>query len=136
MIQSVDSVRLAGEISKRSAAAGVNTDILIEVNIGGEEAKTGLEPSLLFETADEICSMPSIRLRGVMTVPPVCGSETQVRKYFEKTRLLYEDLRSRHIENAEIDTLSMGMSADYVPAILEGATIVRVGSKLFGARRY
>lgn len=136
MIQSVDSVSLAREISRQSVLHNKETDILIEVNIGDEEAKTGLPVEMLFDTASEISEMDGIRIKGLMCVPPICDDETTVRKYFEKTRLLNEELKSFLKDKEDISVLSMGMSSDFVSAILEGSTLVRVGSSLFGMRRY
>lgn len=136
MIQSVDSVSLAREISRQSALHKKETDILIEVNIGDEDAKTGLPVEMLFETAAEISEMEGIRIKGLMCVPPICDDEKTVRAFFEKTRLLNEDLKGFLKDKEDISVLSMGMSSDFVPAILEGSTLVRVGSSLFGMRRY
>ena len=136
MIQSVDSLPIASEIARRSTEQGVVTDILLEVNIGGEESKTGLPSEEAEETAFAVTEMSGIRLKGFMTVPPVTESEAEARKYFEKMNVLYLDAKEKLKDRAAIDTLSMGMSADFVPAILEGATLVRVGSALFGQRRY
>lgn len=136
MIESVDSVSLAQEISRQAGLNGHSMDVLLEVNIGGEEAKTGIALDALSETAAEIAEMPGVNIKGLMCVPPICETVDEDRKYFEKTRLLYEDLSSALKDKADFSILSMGMSADYVPAILEGANLVRVGSALFGARRY
>ncbi|MBR3768389.1 MAG: YggS family pyridoxal phosphate-dependent enzyme [Clostridia bacterium] len=136
MIQSVDSVSLAEEISRQAVKHEKEMDILLEVNIGDEEAKTGMPIGLLKESACEIAEMPGIKIKGLMCVPPICENDDEARRYFEKTRLLYEDLKVPLKGKSELSVLSMGMSSDFVPAILEGATIVRVGSSLFGARRY
>lgn len=136
MIQSLDSVSLADEISLRAGNAGLIMDVLLEVNIGSEISKTGLPYDEVLEKAAEISEKPNLRIRGLMAVPPICENETQVRRYFEKMRGLSEELKSRIRTDTVPDVLSLGMSSDYVPAILEGATLVRVGSALFGARRY
>lgn len=136
MIQSVDSVSLAKEISRCAVLSGVNMKILLEVNIGAEEAKTGLPVEMLFETACEIAEMPSVQIKGLMCVPPVCENENQARGYFEKTRILYEDMKGYLGNKAEIEVLSMGMSSDFEAAILEGSNLIRVGSSLFGKRIY
>ncbi len=135
-IQSVDSLSLAEEISRQAERAGVTMDVLLEVNIGDESSKTGLPADALGRTGDAIAQMPGIRVRGLMSIPPVCGDPEEARPYFEKTRRLFEALAGAFGKPPYFDTLSMGMSADYVQAILEGATLVRVGSALFGARRY
>lgn len=136
MIQSLDSVSLADEISLRAGNAGLTMDVLLEVNIGSEISKTGLPFDEVLEKAAEISEKPNLCIRGLMAVPPICETETQVRRYFEKMRELSEELKSRTKTGTVPDVLSLGMSSDYVPAILEGATLVRIGSALFGARRY
>lgn len=136
MIQSLDSVSLADEISLRAGAANVTMDVLLEVNIGSELSKTGFAYEETLERAAEISEKPNVRIRGLMAVPPVCETEAEVRRYFEKMRLLSENLKAGLKTEIVPDVLSLGMSSDYVPAILEGATLVRVGSALFGARRY
>ncbi len=136
MIQSVDSVSLAKEISRQAVMNELTMDCLLEVNIGGEDSKSGISPDDLFELSSEITELPGIRLRGLMCIPPVCDSEGAVRKYFEQTRRLFEDMRSKLYNKEEITVLSMGMSSDFVPAVLEGSTLVRVGSALFGERQY
>lgn len=135
MIESVDSVELAREISKRSILAGTTTDILLEVNIGREEAKTGFDYDEALERASEISELENVRIRGFMAVPPICEGD-EVRKYFAKMNTLYMDTKSKLGNGSLIDTLSLGMSADFEDAIKEGSTLVRVGSALFGARRY
>ena len=135
MIESVDSVELAREISKRSILAGTTTDILLEVNIGREEAKTGFDYDEALERASEISELENVRIRGFMAVPPICEGD-EVRKYFAKMNTLYMDSKSKLGNGSLIDTLSLGMSADFEDAIKEGSTLVRVGSALFGARCY
>lgn len=134
MIESVDSISLAEEISKRALLSGKVMDILIEVNIGEEVAKTGLPLGQLEQTVDAIMKMDGIRLRGFMTVPPVCDTPDEARPYFAQMKQLF-DVYCEKV-GANFDTLSMGMSSDYAVAIEEGANLVRVGSSLFGARRY
>lgn len=131
MIESVDSESIAQEISKQSANAGLITDILLEVNIGEEDAKTGFRANELAESAEYISGLSGIRVRGLMAVPPVCEKAGEVRRYFDLVRNLYDKLG-----NGSWDTLSLGMSADYYEAILSGSTLVRIGSALFGQRRY
>lgn len=135
MIHSVDSVHLAEEINRRAAQHGIIMDILTEINIGGEQTKGGITA----ESAGEFCSrtaeLPNIRLRGLMTIPPAGCSES----VFAKMRELFERLKvenAHNRENARFDTLSMGMSGDYEAAIKYGATIIRIGSGLFGYRKY
>lgn len=135
MIQSVDSLSLIDEISRQGRMHNKTMEILLEVNIGEEDAKTGLPVELLSECAHKAAETEFIRLKGLMCVPPVCD-ENEARRYFEKTRRLYEDTDSALRGKAELSVLSMGMSSDFVPAIYEGATLVRVGSRLFGERQY
>jgi pyridoxal phosphate enzyme (YggS family) len=135
-IQSVDSLRLAQEISRVCQKQNKSMDVLLEVNIGGEMQKSGIAPELLEELYDQTMALPMLRVRGLMTIPPVCETETQVRKYFSQMRQLFLDIQAKKSDNVYIDCLSMGMSQDYEAAILEGATMVRAGSSLFGARSY
>ena len=135
-IQSVDSLSLAREISRQAGQRGKTMDVLLEVNIGAEESKTGFPPDELLQAGEEIAALEGVRIRGVMAIPPVCETEREVRTYFAKARGLYDSLGQRLGPRAAVDTFSVGMSADYVPAILEGATLVRIGSALFGPRRY
>lgn len=136
MIQSVDSVKLANEISKRSQAAGVTTDCLIEVNIGDEDSKTGLDVSLLSQTIEEISALPSIRIKGLMTIPPICDNDAQLSEYFSRMNEIFIDIRDKKLDNIDMSILSMGMSGDYETAVRFGSNLVRVGSAIFGPRLY
>ncbi len=136
MIQSVDSVKLAKEISKRSEMAGITTDCLIEVNIGGEESKTGIDGAFLDELICEVSEMKSIKIKGLMTIPPICEDERQLNKYFSKMHRIFIDIRDKKLDNVNMTVLSMGMSSDYENAVLSGSTLVRVGTYLFGQRIY
>ena len=136
LIQSVDSVKLAKEVSNQSEKRNITTDILIEVNIGDEESKSGVNPDRVVELLDEIKSFNNIKVRGLMSIPPVCDSKQKISEFFSKMNNIFIDIKSKNIDNISMDVLSMGMSADYYEAILEGATMVRVGSSLFGARVY
>ena len=139
MINSVDSIHLAEEINKRAGNAGLVMDILIEINVGEEETKTGIQAEELMDLAKKITdTCENVRLRGVMCIPPY-GEDPEVsRKYFRETRELFEKLQQLGLpeDRALIDTLSMGMSGDYETAVEEGSTIVRVGSAIFGKRNY
>lgn len=136
LIQSVDSVKLAKEISKQSVKNNVHTDVLVEVNIGMEESKSGVLPENLHELLDEIKDFENISVKGLMTIPPICDSKQKISKFFTKMNNIFIDISSKNIDNISMDILSMGMSADYYEAILSGANMVRVGSSLFGARNY
>ena len=134
MIQSVDSERLALEIARISKEQDVKTDILIEVNIGKEKNKSGALPENLEELFYIISQIDGIRVRGLMAIPPICQKKSETRKYFSYMYKLFIDIRDKKLDNINMDVLSMGMSADYEEAILEGATMIRVGSALFGKR--
>lgn len=132
LIHSVDSLRLAEEISRRSERLGIKTGVLIEVNIGGEATKSGCTPQELPKLLEETAKLPGIEVRGLMTIPPPMTDEGAQEALFEKTRLLYED--SKRV--CPMRVLSMGMSGDYEQAIAHGSTMVRIGSALFGPRVY
>ena len=110
-------------------------DVLTEVNIGCEWSKTGFAYDEITERSLAVDQLPGVNVRGFMAIPPVCETEDEARGYFEKTRRLFEDAKPL-FNKPDFDTLSMGMSADYAAAVLEGSTLVRVGSALFGRRRY
>jgi len=136
MIQSVDSLRLAGEIAKRSLEAGVTTRILCEVNIGREENKSGILPEECGEFVAALSEIKGIELSGLMTMAPVCETKDEYKKYFEKTYAIYLDFFRNKGHNKIETVLSMGMSDSYEAAIEEGASMVRVGSSIFGRRIY
>lgn len=136
LIQSVDSVKLAREIAKCSQRLGIVTDVLVEVNIGGEENKSGVKPEEAKALLREISQIQGILVKGLMAIPPICEKNSEIRRYFTAMRKLFIDIRGENIDNITMDILSMGMSSDYMEAIEEGATMVRVGSSLFGARSY
>ncbi len=132
LIESVDRGNLAGQINQKAEARAVVQDILIQVNIGAESQKGGITGEDLDSFAEYIAQCANLRLRGLMCVPPAVEAE-QARPYFKKMRVLYEKLRERR-DPAVFNTLSMGMSHDFTVAIEEGATQVRVGTRIFGAR--
>ena len=134
MIQSVDSMKLAEIIAKASRAAGVVTDVLIEVNIGDEASKSGVKRGEAAELAHAAAELEGIRLRGLMSIPPICGDERQIRNYFSDIHKLFIDIGAKKTDNSNMNVLSMGMSGDYAEAVLEGSTMVRIGSALFGSR--
>lgn len=136
MIQSVDSERLARLIDRESAKKEITTDVLVEVNIGYDEAKTGLSPEELEPLLEIMAGLPHLRVRGLMTVPPLLTAEAEKRKVFSNMYKLFIDIRDNKIDNIDMHILSMGMSGDYVEGILEGSTMVRIGSALFGERVY
>ena len=134
MIQSVDSVRIAREISKACVAQGKDMPVLLEVNIGREEAKFGFLPEQVDEALGEIARLPGIFVRGLMTIPPFLDDKTRTRQFFSQMRQLFIDIRGKKMDNIVMDMLSMGMSDDFEEAVAEGSTLVRVGSAIFGSR--
>lgn len=134
MIHSLDGEKLAAEIDAQAARVGRICDVLIEVNVGGEESKTGLPPEQVPEFAASLVQYPNLRLRGLMTVPPLGVPQTQTQRYFSHMQQLFVDIRDANLDNGNIDTLSMGMSDDFELAIAHGATIIRIGTALFGKR--
>ena len=136
MIESVDSLRLAKEISKQALKNGIQMDILLEVNIGGEESKSGFAPEELENALEEIVKLPAIRVMGLMAIPPATDFSEESRKYFRQMYKLFIDIRDKKIDNSNMSVLSMGMSNDFDVAAEEGATLVRVGTSLFGRRIY
>lgn len=136
MIQSVDSIKLATEISKQSVKNNLVTDILVEVNIGREENKSGVLPENLEELLNQISVLEGVSVNGLMAIPPICENEQKIRGYFQNMRNLFIDISDKKIDNIKMGILSMGMSGDYQEAILEGANLVRIGSSLFGERIY
>lgn len=136
MIQSVDSLKLAKEISKRAEQNGITVECLVEVNIGNEENKTGLDLSLLTETVHEIAEMSNLKVKGLMTVPPICEEHSELIKYFSKMHKIFIDIKDKKLDNIDMCILSMGMSSDYEEAIHCGSNLVRVGSAIFGPRIY
>ena len=136
LIHSVESIKLAEEISKRAVAKGVTANILLEVNVVGEESKFGIKPEECEQMVREISVMPNIVIKGLMTVAPAVENEEENRKYFRQMKQLLVDINSKKIDNVNMTELSMGMTGDYEVAIEEGATIVRIGTGVFGARYY
>ena len=136
LIQSVDSFKLAKEISAQSLKRNVHTDLLVEVNIGREENKSGVFEENLKELLCQIAELDGISVQGLMTIPPICDNKQKISHYFNKMHRLFIDISQKKLDNINMHILSMGMSDDYYEAILEGATMVRIGSALFGARNY
>ena len=136
LIQSVDSIKLAKEISKQAKKQGIVMDILLEVNIGGEESKWGFTPETLLLAVKEIAGFDNLSIKGLMAIPPICENMEQNRKYFRKMYKLFIDIGAEKIDNSSMEILSMGMSDDFDIAIEEGATLVRLGTALFGRRIY
>lgn len=135
-IHSVDSLRLAEQIQKDCEKQGLTADILIEVNIAGEETKFGLKPEETERVIREIATYPNVRVRGLMTIAPFVENPEENRVHFRNLHKLLVDINSKNIDNISMGELSMGMSGDYEVAIEEGATYVRVGTGIFGSRQY
>lgn len=136
MIESVDSLKLANEISKQALKRGITMDVLLEVNIGGEESKSGFTPEEVEKAVEEVAKLPAIRVKGLMAIPPASDLPEESRKYFRKMYKLFIDIQGKTIDNSNMSVLSMGMSNDFDIAAQEGATLVRVGTSLFGRRIY
>ena len=134
MIETVDSLKLAKEIDKRCKDITKVIDVLIEVNIGKEENKSGCMPEEISGLIKEISTLPNIKVKGLMTMAPYCDNPEKDRPYFKKTKELFDKISSSNIPNTDMEILSMGMSDSYKIAIEEGATMVRIGTKLFGSR--
>ena len=136
LIHSVDSLRLAEEISAQSVKHEVTTDILIEVNIAGEETKFGTDREEAIALVEAAAKLPNIHICGLMTIAPFVENSEDNRKYFQQIRQLSVDIKEKNIDNVDMRILSMGMTGDYEVAIEEGATMARVGTGIFGARNY
>ncbi len=136
MIESVDSLKLAKEIGRVSENRGIVSDILVEVNVGKEDSKSGIYMEELEELLCQIAGIGGVRIQGLMTIPPICESESEVFGYFETMQKAFADIKDRKLENVNMNILSMGMSGDYEAAVTCGSNIVRVGSAIFGARKY
>jgi len=134
LIHSVDSAALAGEVDRRAGEAGLCQDILLEVNIGGEPTKSGFHPAALIGTIPELASLSHVRIRGLMAIPPPAAEAELARPYFRHLRDLAGQIAQLQLSSIGMTELSMGMSNDYEVAIEEGATLVRVGTALFGVR--
>lgn len=132
LIQSVDSLKLANEINRLADKNDKTMDVLIEVNIGDEATKSGIDRNSCKELIKNISELERIRVKGLMAIPPIgCGEDV-----FEAMHQLYEEIEQMHCQNVSMEILSMGMSGDYELAIKHGSNLVRIGTKLFGARKY
>lgn len=136
LIHSVDSYRLAEQIDVEAKKKNVIVNILIEVNVAQEESKFGLMTDEVIELVQQISKLTSLRIKGLMTVAPYTENAEENRPYFKKMSQLCVDINAKNIDNVSMDVLSMGMTGDYVIAIEEGATMVRVGTGIFGQRNY
>ena len=136
VIQSVDRLNLLEAIQKEAAKKGIIQDIFLEVNVGGEESKSGFDPSEVIPLLEHISDYPNIFVRGLMTIPPISEKIGSNRKFFQEMLQLSVDIRTKKYDNVSVDCLSMGMSDDFEDAVACGSTMVRVGTAIFGARDY
>lgn len=136
LIHSVDSLRLAEEISKEAAKKNVDVNILVEVNVAGEETKFGTGCKEAKQLVRDIAQLPHVHIQGLMTIAPYVENSEENRIYFQQLKKLSVDISSENIDNVSMKVLSMGMTGDYAVAVSEGATYVRVGTGIFGERNY
>ena len=136
MIHSVDSLKLAKEISKQAAKNGKQMEVLLEINIGNEESKWGFTPENTENAVEEISKLQNLKIKGLMAIPPICENSEDNRPYFKKMKKLFIDIGDKNIDNVSMDILSMGMSDDFDIAVEEGANLIRLGTALFGRRIY
>ena len=136
LIQSVDSLRLLEAIEKEAAKQGIRQDILLEINIGEEASKSGLHRQEIDQMLEKVAASASVRVRGLMAIPPICQNPGDNNKFFEEMCNLSVDITAKKYDNVCMEILSMGMSDDYADAIAHGSTMIRVGTAIFGARNY
>ena len=136
LIHSVDSLRLLEAINKEAAKQGIIQDILLEINIGNEESKSGFSPDTLAPVLEIMGEYSNICVRGLMAIPPICQNSTDNHKFFQKMCNLSVDITAKKYDNVSVEILSMGMSDDYEDAIACGSTMIRVGTAIFGSRGY
>ena len=136
LIHSVDSLRLLEAINKEAAKQGIVQDILLEINIGNEESKSGFCKEEALEVVERIGDFSNIRVRGLMAIPPICQNSTDNHKFFQEMCNLSVDIKAKNSDNVSVEIMSMGMSDDFTDAIACGSTMIRVGTAIFGARGY
>ena len=136
LIESVDRMELLECIEKTAAKLGIVQPILLEINIGAEESKSGFSQEEIWQTVEKMADFPHCRLRGLMAIPPISLHPGDNRRYFAEMRNLFVDISEKKYDNVDMECLSMGMSGDYADAIAEGATMIRVGTAIFGPRNY
>ena len=135
LIHSVDSLHLAEKIEQEAAKRDLTVDILLEVNVAREESKFGLMLEEVIPLLEEVKNLPHVRVRGLMTIAPNVENPEENRKHFKKLYQLYVDIKSKNIDNDTMSVLSMGMTGDFEVAVEEGATMIRVGTGIFGSRQ-
>ncbi len=136
MIHSVDSLRLAQEIEKEAAKKNIDMDILIQVNVADEDTKFGCLTDEVFDLIEEVAKLPHVHIKGLMTIAPFVENAEENRKFFGNLKQLAVDIQAKNIDNVIMSELSMGMTGDFCVAIEEGATLIRVGTAIFGKRNY
>jgi len=136
LIQSVDRVKLLQCIQEEAARQGIVQDILLEINVGEEESKSGFSTADILPLVEKMCDYPNVRVRGLMAIPPICEISGGNDKFFLEIRNLSVDITAKKYDNVSVEVLSMGMSGDYADAIRCGSTMIRVGTAIFGARDY
>ena len=136
LIQSVDSIHLLEAIDREAARQGIRQDILLEVNIGLEESKSGFQPDQIPSLVEDFARFSNLRLKGLMAIPPICHKIGENDKFFQKMYGLMVDIRAKKGDNVSVNILSMGMSGDFREAIRHGSTMIRLGTAIFGARDY
>ncbi len=134
LIHSVDSIRLAEQIDQEAEKLGITANILLEVNVAKEESKFGMMPEEVPELTEQIAALPHLRIQGLMTIAPFVDDPEKNRPVFQKLYQLSVDIKKKNIDNVSMSVLSMGMTGDYQVAVEEGATMIRVGTGIFGAR--
>ncbi len=136
LIHSIDSMRLLEAVHKEAARQDICQDVLLEINVGNEESKSGFSFSQIEEVLEQMGNFPSIRVCGFMAIPPICQNSTDNHKFFQEMYNLSVDITAKKYDNVFVNILSMGMSDDYADAIACGSTMIRVGTAIFGAREY
>ena len=136
LIHSIDSLRLLEAVSHEAQKQGIVQDILLEINIGSEESKSGFTPEELPEILERAAALPGIFVRGLMAIPPICQNSGDNNKFFQKMYQLSVDIMAKKYDNVSVNIMSMGMSGDFTDAIRCGSTMIRVGTAIFGARDY
>jgi len=136
LIHSIDSLRLLEAVNKEAARQDICQDVLLEINIGNEESKSGFALNEIDGVLEKMCNYPAIRVKGFMAIPPICQNSSDNHKFFQEMYHLSVDIMRKKYDNVCVTILSMGMSDDYVDAIACGSTMIRVGTAIFGARGY
>ena len=136
LIHSVDSLHLLEAINAEAARQGIRQDILLEINIAGEDSKSGFAPSEIYDILEKCCDFHNVLVRGLMAIPPICQNKTENHNFFQKMYQLWVDITEKKYDNISVDVLSMGMSGDFEDAIACGSTMIRLGTAIFGPRNY